>query len=183
MNSETSKQGETPAVGLVNPKFPHNVGGALRACSCFGAAQLWFSGDRVPLTQYKGYRLPREERMKGFRNVKLTHDDHFLDQFDRETTVVGIELLPETELLTYFEHPEKAVYVFGPEDGSLPKSVRIHCHRFVVIPTRHCVNLAAAVYLTLYDRQLKRQLHGDEPVVPVEEMLAEHRGFIAGSDP
>ena len=30
-----------------------------------------------------------------------------------------------------------------------------HCHRFIVIPSRHCVNLAAAVYLVLYDRAAK----------------------------
>lgn len=28
------------AVALVNPKFAHNVGGVLRACSIFGASSL-----------------------------------------------------------------------------------------------------------------------------------------------
>jgi hypothetical protein len=31
-------QGVTPSVVLVNPKYPHNVGAALRVCSCFDAA-------------------------------------------------------------------------------------------------------------------------------------------------
>lgn len=39
--------GRTPAVALVNPKFDHNVGAALRACSCFGVQQLWWTGSRV----------------------------------------------------------------------------------------------------------------------------------------
>jgi len=43
----------------------------------------------------------------------------------------------------------------------------------VVIPTRHCANLAAAVYTVLYDRHAKRVRAGlEEPHV-----LAETRGF------
>jgi hypothetical protein len=56
-------QGKTPAVGLVDPKFPHNVGAAVRAASCYGVGQVWFSGDRVRLDASRRYRLPREERM------------------------------------------------------------------------------------------------------------------------
>src|SRR6266567_9514872 len=39
--------GITPAIGLVDPKFPHNVGAAVRAASCYGIRQVWFSGERV----------------------------------------------------------------------------------------------------------------------------------------
>jgi hypothetical protein len=35
-------------------------------------------------------------------------------------------------------------------------AVLARCHRFVVIPTRHCTNLAAAVYTVHYDRHAKR---------------------------
>ncbi len=64
-------------------------------------------------------------------------------------------------------------YVFGPEDGSIPPVLRRHCHRFVSIPTKHCTNLAAAVYTVLYDRILKHyQLTGEKPV------LDEQRGFV-----
>jgi hypothetical protein len=63
-------QGTTPAVGLVDPKFPHNVGAAVRAASCYGIGQVWFSGDRVRLDASRGYRLPREERMRGCHEAK-----------------------------------------------------------------------------------------------------------------
>ena len=36
--------GIAPAVVLVDPKFPHNVGAAVRAASCYGVRQVWFSG-------------------------------------------------------------------------------------------------------------------------------------------
>jgi len=173
-----TKEGVTPAVALCNPKYPHNVGTVLRACSCFDVKQLWFSGKRVSLKGSKGYRLPREERMKGYKNVELINFDYFFEQFDRTVTPVAIELRDGAEMLPQFEHPENPLYVFGPEDSSIDQVMLRHCHRFVVIPTAHCVNLAAAVYLVLYDRLLKRIQSGLEPIRPMNEMLKEQRGFI-----
>jgi tRNA C32,U32 (ribose-2'-O)-methylase TrmJ len=74
-----------------------------------------------------------------------------------------------------FEHPEPALYVFGAEDGSLGRAVLRLCHRFVVIPTRHCTNLSAAVYTVLYDRHAKRVRAGLEQ----PHRLAEARGNCA----
>jgi tRNA C32,U32 (ribose-2'-O)-methylase TrmJ len=70
-------------------------------------------------------------------------------------------------------HPENAVYVFGPEDGSIPPVFRRHCHRFVSIPSKHCLNLAAAVYIVLYDRNQKEYLS-----TGVKIKLDEQRGFV-----
>ena len=49
----------TPAIIMHNPKYPHNVGAAVRACSCFDSNLIIFSGDRVSLEPEgkKGYRL------------------------------------------------------------------------------------------------------------------------------
>jgi tRNA(Leu) C34 or U34 (ribose-2'-O)-methylase TrmL len=154
-------EGVAPAVGLVDPKFPHNVGAAVRAASCYGIGQVWFSGERVRLDAGKGYRLPREERMRGYRDVVLRQDDRFLDAF-ATATPVAVELRRNAESLIEFEHPDDALYVFGPEDGTLDRAVLARCHRFVVIPTRHCTNLASAVYTVLYDRHAKRVRAGLE---------------------
>jgi hypothetical protein len=69
--------GIPPAIALVDPKFPHNVGAAVRAASCYGIGQVWFSGDRVQLVSEKRFRLPREERMRGYKEVELRHGDRF----------------------------------------------------------------------------------------------------------
>jgi tRNA(Leu) C34 or U34 (ribose-2'-O)-methylase TrmL len=175
MNEQAT--GRPPAVLLINPKYPHNVGAALRACSCWGVGQLWWTGNRVTLDVAHGKRLPREERMKGYRSVEMVRDDQPFDCFDAGTTPIAVELRPDAESLVAFEHPVNALYVFGPEDGGLPKGVRLLCHRFVVIPTHHCLNLAAAVNVVLYDRRLKRTLAGLEPLGPLRELLHEHRGW------
>ncbi|MGV8130636.1 MAG: TrmH family RNA methyltransferase [Candidatus Pacearchaeota archaeon] len=157
---------------LNNPKNSHNVAGVLRAASCFGFEQVWFTGDRVSIEN--GERLPREERMKGYAEVDLYQFDYPFDCFSEDVTPVAIELVENSESLITFEHPENAVYVFGPEDGSISQVFKKHCHRFVTIPTRHCTNLAAAVYITMYDRIAKRVQNGLQS--PPE--LCENRGWI-----
>lgn len=145
-----------PAVMLWDPKYPANVGAVVRLASCYGIGQVWQFGSRVAITSHdKDYRLPREERMRGYADVRLFRADRPLDCFPKDTHFVAVELRENAEPLPGFVHPENAVYVFGPEDGSLPKIVLMKCRRFVVMPTKHCLNLATSVATILYDRACK----------------------------
>lgn len=176
------------AVLLIKPKFARNVGAAIRAASCYGAEHVAYTGDRFGLDELS--RLPREERMKGYAQVQWERvdDTRPISDMERRTkttfTPVAIELLANSEPLTTFEHPENALYVFGPEDGSLPAGLRSACHRFVQIPSFHCMNLAAAVYTTLYDRMAKRVVAGLEeaPSLDGESRGWWHSPSLEGSD-
>ncbi|MDJ1183531.1 TrmH family RNA methyltransferase [Roseofilum casamattae] len=171
-----ARPGEVPAVIMFDPRDPFNVGSAVRAASCFGVSQVWVTGERCAQNIWTRNRIPREERMKGFSDVNIILDDRPLEHFT-DVTPVAVELLPNSENLLVFEHPENAIYLFGPEDGSVPNSIRRLCHRRVFIPTRHCTNLGAAIYLLLYDRLMKRYLSGAETALPIGEVLAEPRGW------
>jgi tRNA(Leu) C34 or U34 (ribose-2'-O)-methylase TrmL len=157
---KVTKKGElfgasfTPSVILHNPKYPHNVGAAVRACSNFGAKIVLFTGDRVSLEpdKLKGYRLPREERMKDYQDIILLNDQYPFNRFGKYVIPVAVEVRENAEPLTTFIHPPYAVYVFGPEDGSIPQVMLRHCQRFIVIPSKHCLNLGASVNVILYDR-------------------------------
>ena len=147
----------TPAIIMHNPKYPHNVGAAVRACSCFDAKVIVWTGDRVwtpeeAKSKGKKYRLPREERMKGYKHVQMIKDDYPFNRFSPDITPVAVEVRDNSEMLPHFIHPENPVYVFGPEDGSLPQVSLNHCHRFLKIPSPYCLNLAASIYVVLYDR-------------------------------
>lgn len=147
--------GELPAVLLINPKYPHNIGSVLRACSCYGIKQLWFTGQRVQILDTTE-RLPREERMRDYANVELINTDKFSNNFNNWVPV-SVEVRENSEDLVHFEHPKKALYIFGPEDGFIPRGVLSLSHRFLKIPTKHCLNLSAAVHTVLYDRFAKEQ--------------------------
>jgi len=161
--------GRSPAIVLINPKYAHNVGMVVRLASCYGLSQVWFTGERVSLDISTKRRLPREERMKGYSDVEIINYDYPFEQF-ANAVPVAVEVRDRSEPLHTFEHPDNAVYVFGPEDGSIAKPLVNHCHRFVVIPTRHCLNLATAVASVLWDRQYKDWLAGraDDYLTPGE---------------
>jgi tRNA(Leu) C34 or U34 (ribose-2'-O)-methylase TrmL len=102
-------------------------------------------------------RLPREERMRTYRDVPYRHvaEHRSLENLPVGMVPVCVEFDETYEDLCDFVHPPDAIYVFGPEDGGVPKGIRTACWRFVRIPTTTCLNLAAAVNVTLYDRLSK----------------------------
>jgi len=170
-----NRAGKTPAVLLHDPKYPRNVGNALRACASFGVNQLWYAGDRAERPWRSDTRIPREERHRAYRTTELLKADENrpLSVFPAGAVPVAVEVHRGAEVLTYFEHPEEAVYIFGPEDGSLPRGLLTAVHRVIIIPSDHCLNLASAVSCVLMHRRITRQLAGLEPVRPAAEMMLE----------
>jgi tRNA(Leu) C34 or U34 (ribose-2'-O)-methylase TrmL len=150
---------EAPAIILHEPKYPHNVGQVVRLASAYGIAQVWYSGERI--REALGTRLPREERMRRYEDVALVnHPDPLarLCEAVPHACPVAVELRAHSESLVDFIHPGPAtppIYVFGPEDGSLSGPMVKRCHRFVVIPSYECLNLATSVATLLYDRMAK----------------------------
>lgn len=156
---------------LDNPKYPHNVGQVVRAASCYGVSDVVMTGVRVELEGRDGYRLPREERMRGRYKVDLRRHHRPFDQLPEGMVPVAVELSWGSEDITWFEHPESAAYVFGPEDGNLSVALRRLCHRHVHIPMQHCANLSSAVYMTLFDRHTKRVRAGLEAPLGLSDVV------------
>lgn len=141
------------AVGLFSPKSSLNVGSALRAAGCYGCAMLAVSGAR-PM-RYIG-RIPTDTH-KAYRHMPLIRCDDLREVVPFDCVPVAVELLDSAQSLIEYKHPERAFYVFGPEDGTLGKQVTDWCRDVVYVPMLEdrCMNLAATVNVVLYDRLAK----------------------------
>jgi tRNA(Leu) C34 or U34 (ribose-2'-O)-methylase TrmL len=136
------------AIGLDHPKTAANVGGALRAAHCYGAALVAIAGDR------SGIKSPTNTT-KVQRHIPLLHGDDLHAMIPYDCIPVAVDLVEGAIELPVFAHPERAFYVFGPEDGTLGKRVLDWCKFRVMVPTDYCMNLAATVNVVLYDRVAK----------------------------
>lgn len=141
------------AIGLVNPKHRLNVGSVLRAAGCYGASLVVLGGTRP--RHYMG-RIATDTQ-KAYRHIPTVCVDDVFDVCPEDCVPVAVDLLPHAIDLAVFSHPERAFYLFGPEDGTLSEAVVQRCTWAVQIETAHCLNLAAAVNVVLYDRLAKQR--------------------------
>jgi len=134
-------------VGLHCPKFSVNVASALRACGCYGASFLAVSGKR--------YSKHGADTMRRHRVMPLFQVESLRSVVPYDCVPVAVDLLDGAMPLQEYTHPERAFYVFGPEDGTLGKNVTSWCRDTVYVPSDSCMNLAATVNVVLYDRRAK----------------------------
>jgi len=149
MNTNFDSRGYC-AIGLHHPKTPVNVGSALRAAGVFGAAMVATSGSR--------YSRAPTDTMKVHRHLPLIQCDDLRNVIPFDCVPVAVDLIEGATSLVEYKHPERAFYIFGPEDGTLGAKVTSWCRDVVYVPTNGCMNLAASVNVILYDRLLKQQL-------------------------
>ncbi len=149
MGKRTQQRGYA-AVGLYHPKNAINVGAVLRACGCYGAAFLATTGQR--------YRKAPTDTMCAVKRLPLLQVDDLRDVIPYDCVPIAVELSKDARPIHELRHPERAFYVFGPEDGSLGSAVLDWCPgRPVYIPTNGCMNLAATVNVVMYDRWRQRR--------------------------
>lgn len=137
------------AIGLVRPKTPENVGSVLRAAWCYNAALVAIQGDRTPIRT-------STDTPKAWRHLPVLRGENLRDFIPYDAVPVAVDLVEGAENLITFKHPQRAFYIFGPEDGTLGNAITDWCVHKVMVPTRDCMNLAASVNVVLYDRLAKQ---------------------------
>ncbi len=152
MNTEKGRRGYA-AIGLVSPKNPINIGHVMRAADCYGAKLVIASGMR--------YSRCATDVNKTYRRIPVMQIDNLHDAIPFDCVPIAVDLVDDAKSLVSFVHPERAFYVFGPEDGTLGKETLAWCKQRVMVPTDFCMNLAATVNVVLYDR-LAKQLRGKQ---------------------
>lgn len=138
-------------VALESPNDEVNVGHTLRAALCFRASMVILS--RVP--QKLNVQKLKTDPGKAYRHVPVIHTTDLFDALPEDCTPVAVELTDDALDLSTFVHPERACYIFGPENGSVSQETLDRCKLKVKIPTVMSLNLGMTVNIVLYDRAAK----------------------------
>lgn len=139
------------AIGIEQNKFEVNLGTLWRSAYNLGASFIFTIGKR--------YQHQHSDTTQSWRHIPLySYRDvqDFRDHIPYGCPVVGIEIADEAEYLESFKHPARAIYLLGPEDGSLSRKAVEACHHLVRIDSKNCVNVAVAGSIVMYDRNQKR---------------------------
>lgn len=136
------------AIGLIRPKTVSNIGGVLRAAHVYGASMVAVQGARCDIKS-------AQDTTKAWKHMPVLRGDDLFDLIPYGARPVAVDLVDGAHLLPDFVHPDSAFYIFGPEDGTLGKSILDRCQYRVMVPTAFCMNLAATVNVVLYDRLAK----------------------------
>lgn len=137
------------ALGLHRPKNRLNVGEIMRAAGCYGVSMVALESER--------FERSRTDTQDAWKHLPTMIVPDLLAATPFGAEPVAVEFIDTATPLPQFTHPERAFYLLGPEDGSLPADLVRRCRHVVYVPTRHCMNLGAAANVLLYDRMVKQQ--------------------------
>jgi tRNA G18 (ribose-2'-O)-methylase SpoU len=144
MNEERGYVG----IGIYNGKRTHNFGALVRTARVFGADFVFSVGHRNP-AEASSIRAELSIPIFHFDTLEL-----FVASIPVNARLVCVELTPGALDIRTYEHPARAVYLVGPEDGALPASI-MRQHDTVILPGAFPLNVAMAATVVLYDRLLK----------------------------
>ena len=138
-------------IGIEHTKTATNVGTLWRSADIMGAHFIFTIGRR--------YRKQASDTMKTWRNIPLYHftdfDEFYKTGLPHDCRLVGIEIDDAAQVLYQYKHRERCIYLLGAEDHGLTGRALDKCHDLVVIPGSHCLNVAVAGSIVMYDRMSK----------------------------
>ena len=138
-------------VALENPTDEVNVGHTLRASLCFQARMVILSGAPEDLN----VKRLKTDPGRAYKHVPIVQTDELFDAIPEGCTPIAVELTDDAIDLSTFVHPERACYIFGPENSSISEETLDRCKIKVKIPTVMSLNLGMTVNVVLYDRAAK----------------------------
>jgi len=157
-------------IGLYHPTSPINVGSVMRAAFAFDAAFVAIAGTRV--------RSGPTDTPKAWRHLPLIFTDDLYAAIPYNCVPVAVELVDNARPLHEYAHPERAFYIFGPENGTLGKAVLDWCRDVVYIPTAP----AKTSYLRLCCQPLADCAAAERRQVDSGQIRAEHgRSAVGGN--
>lgn len=142
-------------IGVYHTKSEVNIGTLMRSAYCFGAHYVFTIGKR--------YKRQSSDTVDARNQIPCYHFES-MEEFHQHLPIgcriVGVELGSRSHPLTNYVHPANCVYLLGAEDHGIPPKDLAKCHEVVEIPgAKHCLNVASAGSIVLYDRIAKGSPH------------------------
>ncbi|MFT5579200.1 MAG: tRNA(Leu) C34 or U34 (ribose-2'-O)-methylase TrmL [Paraglaciecola psychrophila] len=122
----------------------------MRAAGCYGVNSVYYTGRR-----YDTAKAFYTDTQKSYQKLPLIGVDELESIIPVGCVPIAVDLIEGAKPLPSYKHPARAFYIFGPEDGTLGKSITQYCSDTIYVPTHGCMNLAATVNVILYDRMVK----------------------------
>jgi tRNA G18 (ribose-2'-O)-methylase SpoU len=146
-------------IGAEGISKPMNLGNLIRSAHAFGASFVFLVDAQYTVGSVASDTSQAEKQLPLYRFDAV---DQLI--LPKGCALIGVELLDAAVDLPSFRHPLNAAYVFGPERSSLWAALVARCDHVVRIPTRFCINLAAAGAIVMYDRMLSLGRFAPRPV-------------------
>ncbi len=146
-------------IGVEQISKPMNLGAITRTAHAFGAGFVFTVAGHAKKKDIYGADTSRTFEQLPFYEFEGLEDF----TIPKGARLVGIELTDDAIDLPSFTHPKQAVYILGPEGGSLSPSIIDRCDYVIKIPTKFCLNVGLAAALVMYDRQITLGKFPDRP--------------------
>jgi tRNA(Leu) C34 or U34 (ribose-2'-O)-methylase TrmL len=134
-------------IGIYMPKTSENIGTLWRSAMNFGASFMFSIGTRAMIRQ-------PSDTILSFRHIPFyVYPDWDSFQQPTDCFLIGVEQCEKSVPIKTFEHPQRACYILGSEDGGLPAKVIEYCTGGIIqIATPMCLNVAVAGSIVMFDR-------------------------------
>ena len=138
---------------VLNPKLEGNIATLFRSAAALDSVDFLATiGER--------YERLRGDTVCSTRRIPCFHFPEFRSFFDsmpQHCELVGVEMSNDSVDLKTFQHPDRAVYMFGSEDTGIPDHILNMCRMKVALPSPLGIsmNLSSSGSMVLWDRYLK----------------------------
>jgi len=137
-------------IGIENFKTDQNIGTLWRSASIMKASFIFTIG--------KQYKIQATDTAISWKHIPLYNYENFeafYKALPYDCQLVGVEMDEKSVPVAEFVHPPRCVYLLGSEDNGLSKTALEKCHKLVQLPGDHCMNVAVAGSIIMYDRSTK----------------------------
>lgn len=154
-------------IGICEPKTEANYEMLFRSAHWLDASFLFLINQRFKATHHDTTRA--EKHMPLYEHETV---EGFLKSRPLDCKLISIEITPNAVSLVNFVHPERAIYVLGREDGSIPQDIIEQSSSVVKIPSTRCLNVSVAGSIVMYDRIAKEMRRATRVLSKEEQFYA-----------